>query len=397
MTHRRQIAVLALGMMTALAGPSSAVFQSPQQAHEVSVVNIAVPVRVFDGDKFVDSLTIKDFEVYEDGVKQTIEAVYLIRGTSVERGSPGKKPDFPSALPRQLERDVQTRHFVLFFFMDEYLPQLNPAIDTFFAEVLSPRDTLRVVTSEESWQLRAEAQGKISAPAQAEQLKSRLRKSLTLAGSRLRSLLATLQTMAFDQKTSPEGFNPLGARDTLDQIVHLKTLDEARVARLAGFLRGLEGQKHVLLFYQRESLLIPPEFLAFFEEMATDRRSDAKPGKVKEIFADAGMTVHFLYITRTKPSGTDVEFQDSNLAMPVEMSGDFFQTFRTMAAATGGVAESSANPEFALRKAAAAVDNYYLLYYRPSASKGDGRFKKIEVKVKGGGYAVTHRAGYIDQ
>jgi hypothetical protein len=29
-----------------------------QEKHEVSVINIEVPVRVFDGDNFVDSLTL---------------------------------------------------------------------------------------------------------------------------------------------------------------------------------------------------------------------------------------------------------------------------------------------------------------------------------------------------
>lgn len=47
-------------------------------SQDVSVINIEVPVRVFKGDQFVDFLTIKDFEVFEDGIPQKIEAVYLI-------------------------------------------------------------------------------------------------------------------------------------------------------------------------------------------------------------------------------------------------------------------------------------------------------------------------------
>lgn len=36
---------------------------STQIQHEVAVVNISVPVRVFEGEKFVDSLKLEDFEV----------------------------------------------------------------------------------------------------------------------------------------------------------------------------------------------------------------------------------------------------------------------------------------------------------------------------------------------
>ena len=51
-----------------------------QIRHDVAVVNISVPVRVFDGAKFVDSLGLSDFEVTEDGQARPIEAGYLIRG-----------------------------------------------------------------------------------------------------------------------------------------------------------------------------------------------------------------------------------------------------------------------------------------------------------------------------
>ena len=55
------------------------------------VLNIEVPVRVFNGGKFVDNLKIKDFELWEDGIKQKIEAVYLIKKNTIHRKE-GKKP-----------------------------------------------------------------------------------------------------------------------------------------------------------------------------------------------------------------------------------------------------------------------------------------------------------------
>jgi VWFA-related protein len=397
MNIRKSFAHLSLGMVLCLASSSGEILRLQQLAHEVTVINIAVPVRVFDGNKFIDNLAIEDFEVYENGVKQEIEAVYLVRKTAVERGKPPDASRAVTSLARQLEGDVKARHFVLYFIMDEYLPKLSQAIDLFFTDTLAPQDTLRVVTAEDSWQVKAEASEKGSPKVQAEQLKSRLRRSLALGGSRLRSLLSELQRLASDFKGNPEGFNPMQVRDIAEQIINLKVLDEGRVKKLAGLLKGLEGQKHVILFYQKESYLVPTEFSGYFGDLASEQRGDVRPDKIKELFADAGMAVHFLYITKTKMTGNNVEFRESDLVTPVEMTGDFFQAFRNMAAATGGIAETSANPEFALRRAAMAVDNYYLLYYRPSAIKADGTFKTIKVKVKGRGDSVSHRAGYIDK
>jgi hypothetical protein len=74
---------------------------------------------------------------------------------------------------------------------------------------------------------------------------------------------------------------------------------------------------------------------------------------------------------------------------------DFFNAFKEIASATGGITESSANVSSSLKKAAKASENYYLLYYTPKDFVADGKFRKIEVKVKGKKYRVTHRAGYI--
>jgi len=53
--------------------------------HDAIAINIEVPVRVFKGNQFIDHLTIDDFEVYEDGIIQKIEAVYLIKKTEIAR------------------------------------------------------------------------------------------------------------------------------------------------------------------------------------------------------------------------------------------------------------------------------------------------------------------------
>ena len=67
-------------------------FLSGQEIQEkATAINIEVPVRVFYKNKFIDNLTINDFEVFEDGKLQKIEAVYLIQERQVKREESEKK------------------------------------------------------------------------------------------------------------------------------------------------------------------------------------------------------------------------------------------------------------------------------------------------------------------
>lgn len=77
-------------LWTALYGVAILAVFPQELRHTTGVVNIEVPVRVFDADRFVDDLTIGDFEVLENGKPQKILSLYLVRKTKVEkRGQPG--------------------------------------------------------------------------------------------------------------------------------------------------------------------------------------------------------------------------------------------------------------------------------------------------------------------
>jgi hypothetical protein len=168
----------------------------------------------------------------------------------------------------------------------------------------------------------------------------------------------------------------------------------------------MEGQKSVLLFYQREfmptldrkkyiglfedpaDLVVEQGFKDLFDLYKRDTKIDAK--RIKLIFSDASISIHFLFMTRAPDQGGvlgDAEME--------EHSEDIFQPFLEMAKATGGLAESSANPSSMMKKAGEALENYYLLYYTPKNTVPDGKFREIKIAVKGKSYRVLHRAGYF--
>ncbi len=94
----------------------------PQQSfiEQSLVINVEVPVRVYKGNTFINDLSIKDFELFEEGIKQKIEAVYLIKKKSVERSDEKKK-----------FRPQTSRTFYLFFEVNEYSRRLQEAMKYF--------------------------------------------------------------------------------------------------------------------------------------------------------------------------------------------------------------------------------------------------------------------------
>jgi hypothetical protein len=374
---------------------------SPQdQIHDVSVVNIEIPVRVFRGETFIDNLTLEDFEVFENGIRQKIEAVYLIKKKSVEKGE-GSTRFTPSV----------SRSFVLMFEIIEYLPRVGESIDYFFANVLLPGDELTVITPVKAYQFNSKAFELMSGEQIAAQLKGKLRSDAISGNSEYRNLVKELQdvlalNMPIDEKMSL-------FRQVLTRLETVRSVDEERMLNFANFLKEKEGQKNVFMFYQKdvlpqldvnelnriihenqERIDIQQNVSELFEFYRRDINFDVE--NVKQIFSDSSISMHFLFITKRPAQNVDVtRFGSLEGLTMAEQSEDVFSTFREMAQATGGFIGSSFYPTETFKKAVDASQNYYLLYYSPSNYKPDGKFKNVKVRVKGRNYRVTHRAGYF--
>jgi VWFA-related protein len=376
------------------------------------VINVEVPVRVFEGNLFVDTLGKEDFEVLEDGVAQKIEAVYLVKRSTIERREESKKylPD-------------TARRFYLFFELTEYVPKMAKAIEDFVQNVLAADDTLFVVTPLKTYQMKEQALALKPRAAIAAELLRLIEKDTQTGNSEFRSTVAELTGLAKEIsgliRARPEGVEvsrlEAERRQLDEQIIYysalldkldtLRQIDQAKLAEFARLLKKEEGQKSVFLFYQREYIpQVDPklitEYMTYYQDNVyvyqtltnvskfRERQESFDVEKIKQLYSDASTSIHFLFLAtpQEKVEGVFLE----------EWSGDVFAAFREMAEATGGFFDSSANPAPMFHNALQAAENYYLLYYSPrKVEETERAFRKIEVRVKKGGYRVLHRSGYF--
>lgn len=391
---------------------------SQELKEESFVVNIEVPVRVFKGDVFIDDLSIDDFEVFEDGVPQKIEAVYLIRKRNVER----------SEEKRRFTPEIN-RNYYLFFEITEYDPRIGQAIEYFIQNVVLASDTLVVVTPMKTYRMKSKTFELIPKDKVVKQLIEIIRKDALVGSSEYKSIIEDISSVA---RSISATLNPTTGGETeitplddsgsdvgrgmsmeeqimmystlLSKLETIRRVDQNKLMNFANYLKDKAGQKYVFMFYQKE--FIPQVDPRILDQSITEfnDRPDIVQGltgimdfyrreisfdvtAVQQAYADSSIAIHFLFLTNPPQSKEGVYFE--------EHSEDIFSAFRQMAKATGGFSESSMNPDFLMRKAVEASENYYLLYYSPNEYKSDGKFREIEIRIKKAGHQVSHRAGYF--
>jgi len=421
---RRAFALAALAGLAVPAG-SGAPGQTIQ--HEAKVVNVAIPVRVFQGDKFVDSLAIGDFEVTDNGKPQKLEAVYLVKRTNIERREETRK-----FAPRT------GRNFFLFFELGEFEPKLLNALEYFVTTVLISGDELTLVTPMKTYKVKSRVFERTDRHRVFEDIVALVRRDILIGYSESRSILEEMKSLAqvlaslvaarandvttgalppdlVSNPTAPAQveatFTALSTEEQLqnyltllEKLQSLRVVEQSKFIEFARYLRMLNGQKDVFIFYQREFLpKIDPKVLNLYLSLYNDRpeivqtlsnlfelykrESPLDIEYLKKAYSDASTTIHFMFISRSPATTEGVVME--------EQSEDVFGPFLELARATGGFSGTSANLLTMMKSAVEASENYYLLYYRPPDYIADGKFHDLAVKVRGGSFRITHRAGYI--
>ena len=395
-------------------------YPQEQAFKEVSlVVNIEVPVRVYADSTFVDDLTIKDFDLLEEGISQKIEAVYLIKKMAVER----------SEEKRRFNPDTK-RHYFLFFEVADYQPRLGEGLEFFINNIFSPEDALYITTPLKTYILKEGAlqikpkkdivQELIGIIREDTQMGNQeYRQSMRLLTDISRELAVSLGASRAQRSSATAVTPPAGGSqdetieiemlllqysDVLAKLENLRRVDQIKLLDFAKYLKNKPGQKYVYMFYQSEFIpQVDSGILSQFESLYQDnpamlhqmsslfdfftRERSFDVAKVKMAYSDSSTSIHFLFLTERQIADEGVQL--------TEHSEDIYSAFREMAIATGGLVVSSGNPAYAFKQALDASENYYLLYYRPKDYVIDGKFKEIKVRVQNKKYKVIHRAGYF--
>jgi len=385
---------------------------NPQEEHVEKVVSIEVPVRVLKGGTFISNLTIKDFDLYDDGVKQEIDAVYLVMESSV------KKKELPRTEPAQkspVQPDI-SRSFVLVFEVNRYTQKIAGTIDYFFKKVIKQGDSLIVMTPVKTYNLSKEALSRLPREECASQLKSKIKKDTVLGSAEyhrlnreILTILSGLSHMSLDTEQQLERVH-----DMYKRWKDLRYMDEQNLLNFAEYLKQKQGQKHVFIFYQMDVLpQMSPKEMAIVSSVNQDKPNVLSlvqdlfsffkkevtfdEDKIQKAFSDSTIASHFIYLTDPSSYESDVTQMRSSQGKVTfsEKSSDIFKAFSDLAHATGGISISSANALDSFQTAVEASENYYLVYFTPGNYKADNKFHKIEVRIREDGYKITHRAGYI--
>ncbi len=403
MNMKKLSCLLSVIFAFALAGPLL-----PQEKYEVTVTNIAVPVRVMAGDRFVDDLTINDFEVLENLVPQKIQAVYLVRKSDIER-----KEGLQELSP------TVARNFYLLFQLTEYNPKLAELIDYLFDQVLLPTDSMVIQTPLKSYSLSPEALTKKPKKMLAEEMNNLLKKDIKTGNTEYNSLLNELKRIArnisgttvkgdleSDSISSMYGVEFMldRYRETLEKMENQRLIDERKIFRFAQALKRVEGQKNVFFIYQREFRPeLPPGALNTLLDMNQDqpniisslqdlfqfysRDISMNTDLLRKAFADASVYFNLIFMNKEPENVAGITMR--------EQSEDVFRAFSQVAKATGGIVDTSQNPATGFKNAVDSSEAYYLLYYSPENYQKDNQFKNIVVRVKNPDYTVLHRLGYF--
>ncbi|MGA2531743.1 MAG: VWA domain-containing protein [Candidatus Aminicenantales bacterium] len=402
------VLLLGLALVAASALPAG------QEAGKVIASPVEVRVRVSDGGRFVDSLGIKDFEILENGLPQSVDALYVVHGQKIDR----REESHP------VEPSLARSYYLLFQAVD-WDPRLAETIEYLFSSVLLPGDSMTLVTPMKPYNLQKDALATKSKAALSKNMQEILRKDIQRGGGEYRDIIKTLRrvsnTLDGNQRTieddmeSDTSSSDFGLEQQLDlyrnaikRMESIRLVDESKLVAFANSIKSRPGQKTVYFFYEREfrpemSPLTMQLLLSEYQNNPTiqgnlmdlfqvyKREATFNADRVKKAFADADLSLNFIFM--------DKKSQHIFGGSMHEQSEDIFPGFRDLAQSTGGVCEVSQNPAASFKHAAAVSESYYLLYYTPADRPADGSFRPIEVKVKakdpaGKDYAVNSRLGY---
>ncbi|MCK4763386.1 MAG: hypothetical protein KAW12_14400 [Candidatus Aminicenantes bacterium] len=421
--------ILLIVSLTALCSMWAWAQEEEKIREEVSVTNVEVPVRVFYKGKAVETLTRKDFKLFEDKKLQAINGFYLKRKKI-------KIQNIGLTTQKQEAEPVPPRFFVLVFRLTSYNDEIKKGVEHLFEKVLRDEDHIMAFVNDKTLLLNKSYQ-KIKRRDILDQV---LREESVRANQRLVAYFVKIQRMLNITKTElkmedGEG-RRVGTAATPNQLLnflqkYLDTWKEYKKKYLlpdidkyynfANFLEQIEKEKWVINFYQIEMF---PKMKASGElrrqieqimnelmvgrsedivysrlmmgmlariDQALNVAEDLAADEISKLFYKVDATCHSIFCGVQKEAlSQDLEFK--------RISTDIENSLREITSKTGGALIASNDLESALHSISEKEDVYYMLTYAPDEPRKKGL---IRIEVNNKKYKVVYddkmRADYIKE
>jgi VWFA-related protein len=407
MTQRLTVAIFVAAIGAALAAPGLRAGQAqpasqqpaPQPPADQPPVTFRVEVNYVEVDAFVTdgegspvtNLTAGDFEIFEDGKPQKVSSFSLVN-------IPIERAERPLFAGKPIEPDVQTNERlegrIYLLVLDDIhtdftrTPRVKAAARRFIEQNFGTNDLAAVVYTG-----RADASQDFT-----NNPRLLIQAIEKFNGRKLRS--ATIQRIE-SARSNPE----TGVLEPGDDIEQMDRAFRARsvmhnVRKLAEFMAGVRGRRKAMLLigegvdydiYQATGVLGSTASAVLLDTQ--DAIASATRGNVSIYAIDPrGLVVGDEdLITQSSTVGdADGRAMQSELRLSQD-------SLRVLASSTGGFAAVNRNDlNGAFDRIVAENSSYYMFGYYSTNERRDGRFRKIEVRVKRPGLRVRNRNGYFE-
>src|SRR5262245_24928815 len=408
MTQRLSVALLvaaALGValsvasLRAASASASQAQAAPQTPADQPPVTFRVEVNYVEVDAFVTDadgkpitdLTANDFEVFEDGKPQKVSAFSLVN-------IPIERAERPLFAGKAIEPDVQTNEHlegrIYLLVLDDIhtdftrTPRVKAAARRFIEQNFGLNDLAAVVYTGRS----DASQDFTNNPRLLIQAIDKFN------GRKLRS--STIQRIE-NARTNPETgqLEPGDDIDQMDRAFRARSVMN-NVRRLAEFMAGVRGRRKAMLLigegidyniYEATGVLGSTASAVLLDTQ--DAIASATRGNVS-IYAIDPRGLQTGSEELIAVSGPVGDADQGSVMKEMRLSQD---SLRVLASSTGGFASVNRNDiDGAFDRIVAENSSYYMFGYYSTNERRDGRFRKIEVRVKRPGLRVRSRNGYFE-
>jgi VWFA-related protein len=370
---------------------------------------IEVDVRVFDkAGRFVTTLNRDDFEIVEEGAPQKVEAMFLVGADQPSAAATSDAPATPST-PTRASGPAAPQTWIFFFDLNHLtagggFDRARKAVEDFISTRFKDGDLAGILAGDKmiNNRLTSVRQELLDAVKQVKPRSDARSRDLELTREWPR--LVTAEEAIQISRNEREAVQRAVVRACGDDAVRCQEADLAVPEK--GRLMAGSFQRAALATMTSVNALasglarIPgPKTVVFLSDGFVTQQVETTLRSVVGQTARAGARVYAIDVrglNRVGNAGIIDQVQVDDEVGAFRSVDSYADGPNSLAVDTGGMMiRNENNIGRALTQIADDAGRYYVLAYRPANANFDGKFRAIQVKVKGEGLRVRARRGYL--